>query len=142
MSLPQKSVLTQQLVLKMLEKAIEKAKELNIKISIAIVDDGGNLFGFLRMDGAKLLPSNIAQNKAYTAVGFGIPTGDWYGRIQDKPALLHGIVHTERMTIFSGGQPIYAGDDLLGGIGVSGGTQEQDNECALAALSVLHTLKD
>ncbi|GAE25611.1 hypothetical protein JCM9140_1617 [Halalkalibacter wakoensis JCM 9140] len=120
----------------MIGQAIEKAVELNIKVSVAVVDDGGNLFGFMRMDGAKVIPSNIAQNKAYTAVGFGISTADWYDRIKDKPALLHGMVHTDRMTIFGGGQPIYDGEDLIGGIGVSGGSQEQDDLCALSALSV------
>ncbi|WP_332633548.1 GlcG/HbpS family heme-binding protein [Halalkalibacter flavus] len=138
MTLPKKSVLSQQMVMNMLNKAIQRAAELDIKISVAVVDDGGNLMGFIRMNGAKLIPGNIAQNKAYTAAGFGIPTGDWYERIKDKPALLHGMVHTDKMTIFSGGQPIYDGDDLIGGIGVSGGSQEQDNDCALAALNVIH----
>ncbi|KHF38962.1 ATP--cob(I)alamin adenosyltransferase [Halalkalibacter okhensis] len=138
MSLPKKSTLTQEIVLRMLNQALQKAEDLRIKISIAIVDDGGNLMGFIRMNGAKVIPSNIAQNKAYTAAGFGLPTGDWYERIKDKPSLLHGIVHTEKMTIFSGGQPIYDGVDLIGGIGVSGGSEEQDNACALAGLSVLN----
>ena len=132
--MPKKNILPQQLVWNMIQIAIAKAEELNIKVSVAIVDDGGNLTGFLKMDGAKLIPSNIAQNKAYTAAGFGIPTSQWYERIKENPPLLHGLVHTDRMTIFGGGCPIYIEGDLVGGIGVSGGTAAQDEQCAKAAL--------
>lgn len=137
MTLPKKNVLSHELIMKMLDRAMEKAKELNIKVSIAVVDDGGNLAGFIKMDGAKYVPSKIAQDKAYTAAGFGLPTSEWYPRIKDNPPLLHGIVHTDRMTIFAGGVPIYLEDDLVGGIGVSGGTADQDRQCAEAALLVL-----
>ncbi|MGO4889413.1 GlcG/HbpS family heme-binding protein [Anaerobacillus sp. MEB173] len=132
-----KYILTHNVIRKMLDAAIEKAEELGIKVSVAIVNDGGNLSGFLKMDGANLIPVQIAQDKAYTAAGFGIPTSEWYSKIKDKPPLLHGIVHTDRMTIFGGGIPIYIENDLVGGIGVSGGTGEQDILCAEAALNVL-----
>ncbi len=137
MSIERKPILSQEVVSKMLNYAINKAKELDIKISVAIADDGGNLAGFMKMDGAKIIPGQIAQNKAFTAVGFGIPTADWYPRIKDNPPLLHGIVHTDRMTIFGGGCPIYIEEHLVGGIGVSGGTAAQDTECAEAALQAI-----
>ncbi|WP_096203145.1 GlcG/HbpS family heme-binding protein [Bacillus sp. FJAT-45350] len=137
MSKKMKSILTHVAITSALDAAVQKADELGIKVCIAIVDDGGNLKGFIKMDGANLIPSQIAQDKAYTAAGFGLPTSDWYPKIKDKPALLHGIVHTDRMTIYGGGLPIYIEEDLVGGVGVSGGTGEQDIMCAEAALNIL-----
>ncbi|MFY0805681.1 GlcG/HbpS family heme-binding protein [Peribacillus frigoritolerans] len=140
MSIQKKAILPQELVSKMLNYAMSKAKELDTKSCIAIIDDGGNLAGFIKMDGSNLMPSQIAQNKAYTAVGFGLPTADWYPSIKDTPSLLHGLVHTDRMTIFGGGCPIYIEGELVGGIGVSGGTPDQDTECAQAALHAIEEL--
>jgi len=133
----EKPVLTQQIVMRMLEAACEYANEKGIAVNIAISDDGGNLKGFIRMDGAPLLSTEISQNKSYTAAAFGIPTEDWYPLIKDEPSLLHGIVHTKRLTIFGGGLPIYIGKHLAGGIGVSGGTAQEDIQCAEHALAVL-----
>lgn len=121
----------------MMEAACRKAEELGIKINVAIADDGGNLKGFMRMDDAPLLSMEISQNKAYTAAAFGISTSEWYPMIKDEPELLHGIVHTNRLTIFGGGIPIVIDGQLAGGIGVSGGTAEQDSLCAESALNVL-----
>ncbi|ALS21939.1 MULTISPECIES: GlcG/HbpS family heme-binding protein [Paenibacillus] len=141
MSIPKKTILPQEVVSKMLNYAMDKAKELDIQICVAILDDGGNLAGYIKMDGAQLIPSQLAQNKAYTAVGFGIPTADWYPIIKDTPSLLHGLVHADRMTIFGGGCPIYIEEQLVGGIGVSGGTADQDAECAQAALLAIEELE-
>lgn len=136
MFLKQKSI-SSDLAQKMMNKAIEKAMELGIKVNIAIVDQGGNLKAFCRMDGAPLLSIQIAQNKAYTAAAFGILTHQWYDMIKDEPSLRLGIVHTEKLIIFGGGYPIYDGEDLAGGIGVSGGSEEEDRICCEAALSLL-----
>lgn len=129
-----KSILTHEEALGMIQLAVKKAKELHVQVNIAVVDDGGNLLAFLRMDGAPLVPGKIAQDKAYSAVGFKRPTTDWYENIKDKPEMLHGIVHTDRLTIFGGGLPIYIEGDLVGGIGVAGATSEIDVQCAKAAL--------
>jgi uncharacterized protein GlcG (DUF336 family) len=136
----EKPALTFEVVLKMIEAACEQAKQLGIAVNVAVMDDGGNLKGFVRMDGAPLMSSEIAQNKAYTASSFGFATSEWYPRIEKKPELLHGIVHTNRLTIFGGGLPIYIGEHLVGGIGVSGGTGQQDIMCAEKALEVLRRL--
>ncbi|ATY85434.1 cobalamin adenosyltransferase [Kyrpidia spormannii] len=121
----------------MVQAAEAKAREIGVRLNIAVADAGGNLLAFLRMDGAPLLSGEIARNKAYTAAAFGKATGDWYGFIKDEPALLHGIVHTDRLVIFGGGLPIYYGEHLLGGIGCSGGSSEEDTICARAGLAVL-----
>jgi uncharacterized protein GlcG (DUF336 family) len=133
----QKPTLTQDMVMKLIETSIQKANELNIAISVAVMDDGGNLKGFLRMDDASLMCMKIAQSKAYTAVGFGVPTSEWYPKIKDEPELLHGLVHVHDMVILSGGLPIYHDTHWIGGIGVSGGTGEQDILCAQTALNAL-----
>ncbi|KAA9027023.1 GlcG/HbpS family heme-binding protein [Niallia endozanthoxylica] len=132
----QKPILPQILTFEMLKAACKKAEELKIKVTVAICDDGGNLKSFTRMDGASLLSLEISQNKAYTSAS-GRATEDWYPTIKNNPALLHGIVHTNRLAIFGGGLPIYLNGVLVGGVGVSGGTAEEDVECAKAAISVI-----
>lgn len=101
---------------------------------VAVVDPGGVLLAFRRMDGAPLLSVDIAQNKAYTAVAFGIPTDQWYDFIAEDAPLRTGIVHTPRLVVFGGGYPIQTEDGLVGGIGVSGGHYSEDMEVAQAAL--------
>ena len=132
----QKFAITQSLALKILEAVTNKAEELEIKINAAVVDEGANLKAFIRMDEAALLSSEIAQNKAYTAAAFGKPTHEWYPMIKDEPALLTGIVHTNKLVVFGGGIPLAVGGIIVGGIGVSGGTSEEDVLCAQAGLAV------
>ena len=132
----QKFAITQSLTLKILEAVTNKAEELGIKINAAVVDEGANLKAFIRMDEAALLSSEIAQNKAYTAAAFGKPTHEWYPMIKDEPALLTGIVHTKKLVVFGGGIPLTVGGIIVGGIGVSGGTAEEDVLCAQAGLAV------
>lgn len=132
----QKYAITQSLALKILEAITTKAEELGIKINAALVDEGANLKAFIRMDEAALLSSEIAQNKAYTAAAFGVPTHEWYPMIKDEPALLTGIVHTNKLVVFGGGIPLTVNGIIAGGIGVSGGTSEEDVLCAQAGLAV------
>jgi uncharacterized protein GlcG (DUF336 family) len=132
----QKFAITQSLTLKILEAVTNKAEELGIKINAAVVDEGANLKAFIRMDEAALLSSEIAQNKAYTAAAFGKSTHEWYPMIKDEPALLTGIVHTKKLVVFGGGIPLTVGGIIVGGIGVSGGTSEEDVLCAQAGLAV------
>jgi uncharacterized protein GlcG (DUF336 family) len=132
----QKYALTQSLALKILEAVTNKAKEFGIKINAAIVDEGANLKAFIRMDEAALLSSDIAQNKAYTAAAFGKPTHEWYPMIKDEPALLTGIVHTDKLVVFGGGIPLLYNGIIVGGIGVSGGSAIEDVQCAEAGAEV------
>nr|WP_134700607.1 heme-binding protein [Ammoniphilus sp. YIM 78166] len=133
----QKKTITSELSSKMAEAAVKRASQLGIKINVAILDDGGQLVHFHRMDQAPILSIEIAQNKAYTAVAFGLPTHEWYPLIQKEPPLREGIVHTPRLVIFGGGFPIKIEGDVIGGIGVSGGSTEEDIACCLAALSLI-----
>jgi uncharacterized protein GlcG (DUF336 family) len=121
---------------KMVAAAVAKARELDVAQVVAVLDESGLLKAFCRMDGAALVSIEVAQNKAYTAL-FGMPSQDFYNFIKDDPALLAGVPHIPRIAIFGGGLPIKAGDKVVGGIGVSGGTVEQDVACAQAGLDVL-----
>jgi uncharacterized protein GlcG (DUF336 family) len=116
---------------------VERARELGIEVAIAVVDQAGNLKAFARMDGAPLLSSRIAQDKAWTAAAFGLPTHRWWDLVKDEPPLLHGIVKTDRLIIFGGGVPLRSGGGVVGGIGVSGGSAEQDREIAEAGAAVV-----
>jgi uncharacterized protein GlcG (DUF336 family) len=122
---------------RLIEAATAKALEIGVPMAIAIVDESGSLKAFRRMDGAALLSVDIATNKAYTAVSFGIPTHGWYDFIKNDPPLLHGIVHTPRLVVFGGGYPVTEGEQIIGGIGVSGGHYDQDMAVAEAALATL-----
>lgn len=122
---------------KLIAAAERSAKEIQVPMVIAIVDESGILKAFGRMDGAPLLSVEIAQDKAYTAAAFGIPTHQWFDFVKNDPPLLHGIVKTNRLVIFGGGYPIKIKDAVVGGIGVSGGHYEQDMKVATAALAAL-----
>jgi uncharacterized protein GlcG (DUF336 family) len=114
--------------------AIVAAREIETPVAIAVCDATGQLQSYHRMDGAPLMSAGIAQDKAYTAAGFGRPTHEWHPAIAGDAPLLHGFVHTPRLVIFGGGYPLRANGHLLGGIGVSGGETAQDMQCAEAAM--------
>ena len=115
-----------------------KATEIGVPMDIAVCDESGVLKAFSRMDGAALLSIQIAQDKAYTAVGFGMPTDGWHEFIKDDPPLAAGAVGgIDRLVIFGGGFPITVGDKVVGAIGVSGGHYTQDMEVAQAGLAVV-----
>jgi len=90
------------------------------------------------MDGAALLSVQVAQHKAYTAIGFGLATDAWHDFIKDDPPLASGAPSgIDRLIVFGGGYPIKIDDHIVGGIGVSSGHYTQDMEVAQAALAVL-----
>ncbi|MXO67438.1 heme-binding protein [Altererythrobacter marinus] len=132
-----KRSITQEAADRVIAAASAKADELGVPMVISVVDESGILKAFRRMDGAALLSVDLATNKAYTAVSFGMPSHGWHDFIKDDPPLLHGIVHTPRLVIFGGGYPITEDDRIIGGIGVSGGHYEQDMKVAEAGLAAL-----
>ncbi len=121
----------------LIEAAEKAAADVGVPMVIAIVDDGGALKAFSRMDGAALLSVDLAKDKAYTAVSFGIPTDQWFEFVKNDPPLLHGIVKTPRLVVFGGGYPLTVDGQVVGGIGVSGGHYEQDMKVAQAALAAV-----
>jgi uncharacterized protein GlcG (DUF336 family) len=131
-----KHTVTAVLAAKMIEAAASKADSLGVSQVIAILDESGLLKAFYRMDGAPLISIEVAQNKAYTAL-LGAPSQDFFNRIKDNPALLAGVPHIPRIAVFGGGLPIKVNGTMVGGIGVSGGSVDQDIECAQAGLDAI-----
>lgn len=115
--------------------ATDYALSVDKRMVVVVVDPAGQLVTFRRMDGAPLLSIGIAQDKAFTAAAFGLPTDQWHSFIKDDEPLRLGIVHTPRLVTFGGGYPIHApGGDIVGAIGVSGGHYSEDMEVAQAGL--------
>lgn len=119
------------------QAAVKAGAAMGCKVNAAVVDAGGNLLAFLRQNGAFLHSIAIAQDKAYTAVGFGMPTGRFYELIKDNPALRDGMAQRDRLVAFGGGFPILSDGVLVGGIGVSGASEDQDCLCAQAGLEAI-----
>src|SRR5271154_5747155 len=126
-----------ELAQKMADAAVAKARELGVTENVAILDDGGNLKAFSRMDGAPIPTIEMAQNKAYTAL-LGVSTQDFFKFIQGDPSLLAGIPRLARMAAWGGGFPIKVNGEIVGAIGVSGApTVQNDVDCASAALALV-----
>jgi len=132
-----KHSISAELAQKMLAEAVAKAREIGVSENVAILDDGGNLKAFSRMDGAPVLSIEIAQNKAYTAL-FGVSTQDFFNFIQSDPSLLAGIPTLARVAAWGGGFPIKVDGEIVGAIGLSGApTVKNDIDCARAALALV-----
>lgn len=114
--------------------AVAKARELGIRINVAVTDSSGVLMAFLRMPGAFVQSVDIAIDKAYTAAGFGFPTAQWAEMLRGDEGLRLGMPQRPRNVVFGGGLPIREGGELIGGVGVSGGSADQDAACAHAGL--------
>lgn len=119
------------------EAAVQEAQRLNVLINVAVADVSGNLVAFLRMPGAFPQSIGIAIDKAYTAGGFGFPTGDWMKVVGDNEGMKLGFSAQPRLIVFGGGLPIRSNGQLIGGIGVSGASEEQDGICARAGLRAI-----
>lgn len=116
-----------------LRGAIDKAEQIGVPQCVTVVDAGGNLLAFARMDGAKLLSQFSSANKAYTAVSSGVPTGDIVPDNEMKLAL----ATDGRLTNLRGGLPVVVEDQVVGAVGVGSGTGAQDVEVAQAGLDAL-----
>lgn len=118
--------------------AVKAAGVLDLRVNVAVVDAGGVLAAFLRMPGAPLHSVDIAIDKAYTAASFGLATSQWSAALQQHSvAVRDGIVRRPRFVAFGGGLPVMEVGQCIGGIGVSGATEEQDEAIANAGLKAL-----
>ncbi len=109
-------------------RAVEaKAKDMGVKAVVAVSDGGGNIVAVECMDDAFLASYDIAVNKAYTVVALKMPTKN-LASLAKPGGSLYGIQHTNsgRIVIFGGGEPLVSSCGIIGGLGVSGGTAEQD----------------
>ena len=119
---------------RIIEGAIAKAVELNLKINVAVVDAGGRLLAHNRMDGATWVNSYGAPGKAVAAAGYGRSSA----LIRDAP-INRAIIAAVGITLIpdQGGLPIIRDGEILGGCGIGGGPSEQDEECVRAGLARL-----
>jgi len=127
---------------KAIKAATDKAVEINTKMDIAIVDRGGNLMAFERMDGAWIGSIDIAIDKAWTANAFDMSTNDLRQICQPNDDNICFGIHTTnkaRVVIFGGGVPIKKGDEIVGAIGISGGYAEaEDHPVAVAGAEAVN----
>lgn len=125
--------LTHEGALKMIRAAAAKAEEIGVPMCIAVVDDGGNLLAFLRMDGGKLLSIDSSINKAITGASGRVPSGSVSADVEFKLAHATG----GKLTNLKAGLPIYVDGIVIGGIGVGSGTGDQDLEVAKAGIAAI-----
>lgn len=117
-----------------------KAQELGIPYNIAVVDAGGALIAHARMDGAWLGSIDISIHKAFTARAFDMATEDLAKMAQSgKPLFGINSTNHERVVIFAGGIPVRSGGAVIGGVGASGGTVDQDQKVAAAAVAMFNS---
>lgn len=124
------------------EKAIisarTKAQELGVAMAVAVVNESGVLTAFIRMDDSELVAVPIAQDKAYTALVNRLSTKELGDQCQPGGPLFGLQTNLGgRMVIFPGGVPVWRNGKLIGAVGASGGSVEQDHECATAGESAI-----
>jgi uncharacterized protein GlcG (DUF336 family) len=121
----------------LIDAARNTAKEIGAPMSIAVVDAGGYLVAFERMDGCSFLSCEIAIGKAWTAAAVGLTTAMFSQIAGGDTAFLVGgaVVNHGRLLAVPGGAPIRSGEAVVGAIGISGGTAEQDQQIADAAVA-------
>ena len=122
---------------KMIEAGMKRAREIGVPMVLAIVDAGGNLLEQRRMDDALVVSISLAPRKAYTAASVRMPTSQ-LAELAQPGAPLFGIdVNTPNLTLVGGGLPVVLGGAVAGGVGVSGGSVEQDTAVAQAMLTAI-----
>jgi len=129
----------------MVAAAIRKSKEIGVLETVCVVDEGGYPLALERMDRARVTGPQIAWNKAFTAAGHKRAT-HLFNQMPNGPALpgneAFGIQWSfeGKFAVFVGGFPIVVDNEVVGGIGLSGGNGEQDTACGVAALQALQEL--
>jgi len=122
---------------KMVEAGMKRAREIGVPMVLAVVDAGGNLLEHRRMDDALVVSISLAPRKAYTAAALRMPTSQ-LAELAQPGAPLFGIdVNTPNLTLVGGGLPVVLGGVVAGGVGVSGGSVEEDTSVAQAMLAAI-----
>lgn len=135
--------MTLELAKSLIAVAEQKARELGLASDIAIVDDGGNLVAFHRMDNARIAGIVISQDKAWTSVAMKMPTANLaQAAAPGGPSFGINTTNNGRLVILGGGIPLVKDKVVIGGIGVSGGTSAQDIEVANAAVQAFESKRD
>ena len=123
---------------RMMEAAESTARKLRVAMSIAVVDCGDQLVDFERMDGADLVTIRLARDKAFSALMNRMPTRDLAPLVQPGAEFYgYDSLAGGRMIVFAGGMPLERDGVLVGAVGVSGGSAEEDQLAADAAVGAL-----
>ncbi len=119
------------------DKTLEKARELKIRpLCVAVLDDGGHLKALKREDEASILRPQIAIGKAWGAVGMGESSRELGQRLKDRPTFLNSLsdLSDGKVVPVAGGVLILEGNSIIGAVGVSGGTSDEDEACAIEGI--------
>jgi uncharacterized protein GlcG (DUF336 family) len=119
------------------DQALAKARELNIRpLCVAVLDDGGHLKALKRDDGASILRPPIAIGKAWGAIGMGESSRHLADRLKERPAFLGALSDMTggKVVPVPGGVLIMDGTNIIGAVGASGGTADEDEACAVAGI--------
>jgi glc operon protein GlcG len=122
---------------RILQAAKKKAQDMGVKVAISVVDPRGDLVAMVRLDGALWRTAPVSRGKAFASVAFGAPSGELTARA-DNP-VMRSLILMEGGNIIpqQGAVPIKRGDELLGAIGVSGATSQEDEDIARAGIAAL-----
>ena len=138
-SIAAETKITLDIATKIIKAVEEKAKAIGVPMVVTVLNEGGNMVAQHRMDDALLVSVEVSLYKAYSAVAVKLPT-DKIGELSQPGAMLYGLQNMSRMVVFGGGFPLKTGEKVIGGIGVSGGSVEQDMLCAKAGLAVFEAI--
>ncbi len=116
----------------LIRAARRAAADIGIEVAVAVTDAGGHLTAFERTDNARFLTVQVAIDKAWTAASYGVETHTWSAVLAD-PAVSQ-MANIPRLLAAGGGYPILVDGAVVGGLGISGGTHEQDEQAAETAL--------
>jgi len=125
------------LALALLARVREGAEARDLSLAAAVVDAGGHVLASQRMDGAALGAMQLALGKAYTAVSWATPSGEFSQSTQPGGDDWGWNTTDPRIVVYAGGIPLLADGELVGGIGASGGTAAADEQCVAAAANAL-----
>jgi uncharacterized protein GlcG (DUF336 family) len=114
--------------------AVAVAQTMDLKIHVNVTDAYGNVLVYLRMLGSALPARVLSENKAYTAATFQQPTSVWESRLSDRPLLANGLAQHPKVALCAGGVPIIIGGEVVGAVGIAGGSAGQDVAIANTAI--------
>lgn len=130
------STISAQGAIAVIDACIATAESLGVAIVAWVVDPGGNDVAMTRMDGSLLVSRQVAADKAWTSAALHVSTADWVDAVADEPVLA-GLGANNRICVVPGGVPLHLEGALVGAVGVSGATAEQDHQIATAGADAL-----
>ena len=129
--------LSLEIALAILARVRNEAAARELALAGAVVDDGGHVLASQRMNGAALGAMQLAAGKAYTSVLWATPTGEFMQSTQPGGDDWGWNTTDRQIVVYAGGVPLHVDGELVGGVGASGATGAQDEECVLAAVRAL-----